>query len=61
MTISETIMNARRAKGLTQQELADMVGVAQGSIARIESGKHRIRLDKLEKIAHALDIKITIG
>lgn len=54
-------MNARKAKGLTQQELADMVGVAQGSIARIESGKHRIRLDKLEKIAHALDIKITIG
>lgn len=61
MTISETIHNARRAKGLTQQELAEMVGIKQCAVARIESGKHRIRLDILEKIAHALDIKITIG
>lgn len=61
MTISETIQNARKAAGMTQQELADIVGMTQGNIARIESGKHYIRLDKLEKIAHALEIKIVIG
>lgn len=61
MTTHETIQNARKAKGMTQQQLADMVGMTQGNIARIESGRHCIRLDKLELIANALGIKIVIG
>lgn len=61
MKVAKIITDARKAKGMTQQELADAIGVKQSYIARVESGKHRIRLDKLEKIAHALDIKITIG
>lgn len=61
MTISETITAARKAQGLTQQELADMVKLKQSDIARIESGRHNLRLDRLEKIAHALGIKFAIG
>lgn len=53
-------MNARKAKGLTQGELAEMIGVTQSDIARIESGRHIIRLDRLEQIAKALKIRIVI-
>ena len=61
MTISESIQTARKAKGMTQQELADAIGVKQSDIARVESGWHTVRIDRLEKIAHALGIQITIG
>lgn len=54
-------MNARKAKGMTQQELADAIGVTQSDIARVESGQHTVRIDRLEQIAHALGIQITIG
>lgn len=60
MTISETITDARKKKGLTQGELAEMIGVTQSDIARIESGRHIIRLDRLEQIAKALKIRIVI-
>ena len=61
MTISESIQTARKAKGMTQQELADAIGVKQSDIARVESGWHTVRIDRLEKIVHALGIQITIG
>lgn len=61
MNVAKIIIDARRAKGMTQQELADVIGVKQSDIARVESGWHTVRIDRLEKIAHALGIQITIG
>lgn len=39
MTIGERIKKVRQAKSLTQQKLADIIGIKQNSIALIESGK----------------------
>ena len=48
-------------KGLSQQQLADLVGTSYSQYPRIESGRHRTNLDTLTRIAHALDRRIVLG
>lgn len=44
----------RDVLGITQQELADRVGMSRGSIANIETGRQRILLHDVETFARAL-------
>lgn len=53
--IGRLIRDARRHKGMTQAELADLLGTSQGAVTRIESGKQNLSLDTLAKIGEALD------
>lgn len=57
--IAEMIMNARERKGITQKELAELLNTRQPSIARIERGETLPSLSFLERIAKALDTRIT--
>jgi transcriptional regulator with XRE-family HTH domain len=41
----------RKASGLTQQELADLTGIKQPQLARLETGRHLPRLDTLATLA----------
>jgi len=54
------LIRLRTAAGLTQQELAGMLGKHQSSIARIESGEHDIKLSTLAEIAEALDAYVEL-
>ena len=54
------IARLRIQRGLTQVQLAEMVGTQQPSIARLENGTSRPRLSFLRKIASALDAKIEL-
>lgn len=47
--------------GLSQQELADLVGTSYSQISRIESGRHRTNLETLQRIASALDRTLVLG
>lgn len=51
---------ARRRKGLTQAQLAAQLGMAQSSLARLESNRSNPTLHTLLKIAEALDVTITL-
>ena len=53
--IGGLIRDARRHKGMTQAELADLLGTSQGAVTRIEAGKQNLSLDTLAKIGDALD------
>ena len=44
------IQEARKKKGLTQQELADKVGTNKAAISRVENGVKDVRLSTLRKI-----------
>jgi transcriptional regulator with XRE-family HTH domain len=57
--IGSHIMAERVGRGLTQQQLADVVGVTRASICRYESGKRTPKIDTLQKIAKALDVDWT--
>jgi transcriptional regulator with XRE-family HTH domain len=59
MTIGENIKYFREKQGLTQEELAEIVGIAQGNLSRIENDKQSFSIRKADLIALALDISIT--
>lgn len=53
------IKKAREKAGLTQQELADKLGVGQSAVAMLESQKALPRTDKLPALAKIL--KCSVG
>lgn len=46
----------RKAKGLSQEQLAELVGIEQKHVSRLEVGTSYPTIDRLEKIAVALDV-----
>lgn len=59
MTIGEKIRAAREAKGLTIDELSSISGVDNRHIGKYEENKMMPRYTTLNKLADALDVKIT--
>ena len=57
-SVGGKIKDARKAKGLTQDQLAQKSGVATMTIRRYETGNRQPRLEQLQKIADALEIPI---
>lgn len=58
MDIGQKIRNARIAKGLTQEELGNLVGLQKSAIAKYENGRVvNIKRSTLQKLAQALDLK----
>lgn len=53
-----SIRAMRQAKGLAQWQLAEMIGVKQGSIAQWETGKTSPRFERLAEIAKALECTV---
>ena len=58
-SVGGKIKAARKAKGLTQGQLAQKSGVATITIRQYETGKRQPRLEQLQKIADALDVSIS--
>jgi transcriptional regulator with XRE-family HTH domain len=52
------IKELRKAKGLSQEELSEKVGIDSKHLSRIEVGKSYPSLDTLERIANALNVEI---
>jgi transcriptional regulator with XRE-family HTH domain len=58
--IADQVAEQRRARGLSQKELAELTGTTQSAIARLESGGRPPRIDTLLGIAEALDCELTV-
>ena len=56
MTFAEKVRLCRVNKDLTQQKLADMVGVSKRTIIAYENGDAKARERNLRKLAIALDV-----
>jgi len=54
------LIEARESKGITQHELAQMTGVKQSAIARLESMKSTPQIDTLFKILKPLGYTLAI-
>lgn len=57
--LATRLKNARKAKGYTQRELADRVGMDQGHISRLENGGKGASMDYLQVLAKELGITIS--
>ena len=58
MTFGENLKKARKNKGFTQKDLAEIVGVKRSTIAGYESKNQEPSYEVLKKIAKALDCSI---
>jgi len=54
------MIEAREEKGLSQRELAELSGIKQPAIARLESMKTTPQIDTLFKVLHPLGYTIEI-
>ena len=51
------ISRLRVQKGLTQEKMSGLAGIARSHLAALENGEKTVRLDTLWRIADALEIK----
>lgn len=58
--IISAVIQQRHALGVSQRELANLCGIPQSSVARIESLKTTPNLDTLLKIMRPLGLKLTV-
>lgn len=54
------IAHLRKAKGLSQRDLAELTGLNYVNIWKIEKGKYSVGLDILSKICSALGKRVDI-
>ena len=59
--IADEVVKRRRERGLSQAELASLVGTTQSAIARLESGGRPPRIDTLLRIATALECELIVA
>lgn len=56
----EKFVETRKRKNITQKELAEVTGVSQQAISRLELEKHMPKIDTFIKILDGLDLELTI-
>ena len=59
--IGNIVKRQRRAAGLTQNELADRLGVRQATVSSVEAGAGGTKLSTLLDMLAALDLELTVS
>jgi len=54
------IRDARKQRGLTQAELAELLNTSQGAVGRIESGNQNLSLETIRRIADVLESQLIV-
>lgn len=58
MEFSEKLREYRKRANLTQQDLAKLINVSQGAVVQYENGTSKPKIDKMQKIAKVLKVRI---
>jgi transcriptional regulator with XRE-family HTH domain len=58
MHIGQKIKKIRELRNLTQEYLANQIGMRQESYSKIETNRHSVTMEKLEKIAETLGMNV---
>lgn len=58
--IADRVADRRTSMGMSQRELAELVGTTQSAIARLERGGRPPRIDTLLRIAEALQCDLVV-
>lgn len=58
--IINAFIEARKAKNITQKELAERIGMNQADISKIENGLRNPSLNMLKKLAAGIDATLEI-
>jgi HTH-type transcriptional regulator/antitoxin HipB len=58
--LSDVVRNRRRELGLTQEELAGVIGVHRVFVSQFEGGKRSVRFDSALRLLQALGLDIDL-
>ena len=58
--IIQAIIDARKKTGITQKELSERTGIAQGDISKLERGNANPSLRTLQRLAAGMGMKLRI-
>ena len=58
--ILQAMIDARTKNGLTQKQLSQKSGIAQGDISKIERGEANPSLKTLKRLASGMDMKLKL-
>ena len=58
--IVKAMIEARKKTGLTQKQLSERTGIAQGDISKLENGNGNPSLKTLKRLASAMEMTLTL-
>lgn len=58
--IIQALIEARRASGMTQKELSEITGIAQGDISKLETGNVNPSLRTLIRLAEGMGMQLKV-
>ena len=58
--IIQAMIDARKSKGITQKELSERTGIAQGDISKLENGNANPSIKALQRLASAMGMSLKI-
>ena len=58
--IIQALIEARRTLGMTQKELSELTGIAQGDISKLENGNANPSLKTLQRLADGMGMKLKL-
>lgn len=56
--MGNSISKLRKEKKMTQSELAELIGVTQETISKLENGKRKLDINIAQKIAIAFEVSL---
>ena len=56
----QALIDARKERGMTQKELAEVTGISQADISRLERGTGNPSIKTLQRVAQALQMALRI-
>ena len=59
-TVMQALIDARKERGMTQKELAEVTGISQADISRLERGTGNPSIKTLQRVAQALQMALRI-
>lgn len=61
MNIIRAMVDARLSRNMTQKELAEVTGIAQGEISKLENGTRNPSIKLLQRLAEGLDMTLSVS
>ena len=59
-TVIQAIIDARQSAGLTQKELSERTGIAQGDISKLEKGNANPSIRTLQRLAAGMGMRLKL-
>lgn len=60
LQIIHTLIEARKTKKITQKQLSEITGIAQGDISKLENGSGNPSIKTLQRLANGLGMMLKI-